>query len=144
MLGENNVQCLASAVTSVEKSLSHSNSSSSVSLVQAFKARLSRKKLPTVNSDGLVDYVVNVANGNDGTELTGPDVDWILAASGKSCSPGVSGRKQLVSGSGPLKSAGKKLPWDHKEKVEQQSSVYMYMYANNPLLHDFVYSVLRV
>lgn len=81
------------------------------SLHCAFQNRLARQQLPELNSDGLVDHVVNVANGRDLGELCGLDVEWILA--GKSSSPGINGRKQSTSG--PLKSAGKKLPWDKEQ-----------------------------
>lgn len=116
-LGEDNLQQLVSAVASVEQSMVQKDTSMP-SLMEAFEARLSRAIAPSISDDGLIEHVVNVANGKSGGDLTGADIDWILAGSGKtSTSPGTGGRKISMSGSGPLRSAGKKLPWDPKEKL---------------------------
>lgn len=113
-LGRECLQPLVSAVASIERSENRSD----LSLMLAFQARLSRKQLPYLNEHGLVDHILNVANGRNRGELCGSDVDWILA--GKSTSPSANGRK--LSTSGPLKSAGRKLPWD-KPQQEQPPKV---------------------
>ena len=113
-LGDDNIQELLTTVMAVDQTIPRS--SSTPSLMLAFEARLSRNLYPFLNSDGLVEHVVSVANGKNSGVYEGHDVDWILAGSGKCNSPrsGIGGRK--ISGSGPLRSAGKKLPWDSKEK----------------------------
>ena len=118
-LGPEQFQSLVTAVIRVERTLPSNEKNSQLSLMLAFQTRLSRKDLPQLNEDGLVDHVVNVANGKNVTGLAGMDVDWILAASSseKSNSPSGKGRSHSTSGPGPLKSAGKKLPWDKSSKV---------------------------
>ena len=120
-LGKEYLQSLVSAVISVERSTitSSQNELAQLNLMLAFQTRLSRNQLPSLNEHGLVDHVINVTNGKgNGSEWNGSDVDWILA--GKGSSPGVVSRKS----SGPLKSAGKKMPWESPSKDQQ---VYIYV-----------------
>ena len=116
-LGQDDLQLIVSAVSSVEQTLQKPEDTCTYkpTLMRAFEARIARSTaLPSINKDGLLEHAIKVANGKgDGVTFSGPDVDWILAGTGKnSSSPGVSGRKISTSGSGPLRSAGKKLPWD--------------------------------
>ena len=129
-LGQDNLQQIVSAVSSVEQTLQKPEDSFKPTLMQAFEARIARSTaLPLINKDGLLEHAMKVANAKgDGVTFSGPDVDWILAGTGKSSSsPGVSGRKISTSGSGPLRSAGKKLPWDpaKEEKPHKVHSIDM-------------------
>ena len=120
--GVDSHQQLMSTVMAIDQSIPKTSSTNSLML--AFETRLSRNLTPILNSDGLIEHGVSVANGKNSGVYDGPDVDWILAGLGKSTSPGsggIGGRK--ISGSGPLKSAGKKLPWDAKDKPYK---VYIY------------------
>lgn len=123
-LGKDQLQLLVSAVVNVERSaILTGQDGVHLNLMLAFQTRLSRNQLPSLNEHGLVDHVVSVSNGNGkgrggggggGTVLTGSDVDWILA--GKGASPGMTSRKT----SGPLKSAGRKMPWESPSKEQMQ------------------------
>ncbi|XP_019850510.1 PREDICTED: crescerin-1-like [Amphimedon queenslandica] len=108
-LGREQMHILLTAVLSLQRIMTNTNTEN---LHVAFQSRLSRKKLPHLNEDGLVNHVVNVSNGRAAPggdrQLTGADVNWIL--DGKSSTLSANSRSQSTSG--PLKSAGKKLPWD--------------------------------
>ena len=130
-LGKEYLQSLVSAVISVERSTitSSQNELAQLNLMLAFQTRLSRNQLPSLNEHGLVDHVINVTNGkSNGSEWSGSDVDWILA--GKGSSPGVVSRKS----SGPLKSAGKKMPWESPSKDQQVYYIYVSTVQENKIM----------
>lgn len=132
-LGKDGLQLLVSAVASVDKTVQENmtdQTATSPTLMQAFEMRLSRNILPSINSDGLLNHQVNVTNGKGSSSdimFTGADVDWIMAGAGKSSSPSAGGRKMSMSGSGPLRSAGKKLPWDPQEKPSKVKYVHVHV-----------------
>ena len=116
----------------------------SVSLMLGLQSRLSRQQLPHLNKDGLVVHAIDVANSRDNTSHTGCDVEWVLAAE-KDYTPSeakpsdsnetkpTTERNQTTSSGrrtvpGPLRSAGKKLPWDkEKSKVSSDRMIVMSM-----------------
>lgn len=127
-LGREQIHILLTAVLSLQRIMTNTNTEN---LHVAFQSRLARKKLPHLNEDGLVNHVVNVSNGRavpgGDRQLTGADVDWILDGKGNT----LSANSRSQSTSGPLKSAGKKLPWDNepaKVSVLQYAHTYMCSY----------------
>ena len=125
-LGKGNIQPLVSAVASVEKSQGREGGRGNV--MAAFQARLSRKQLPYINEDGLVEHalpvvarVTSASKPHPQHSLSGADVEWILqgsASTNRSCSP-VShdqggGASKGPSSIRPYQSAGtrNKLPWE--------------------------------
>lgn len=133
------LQQMVSAVVSVERGLINSLSTNpKLSLMLAFQARLARQKLPRLNPDGLVDHVVNVTSCKGPCELTGSDIDWIMAATGKNSLSPKNSRKVSASGyavhttPGPIRSAGKRLPWDSEPRDQEivvKVSVHTYTYT---------------
>jgi len=152
-LGKGHVQPLVSAVASVERSYygkdggKIDNGSSLQGVMVAFQARLARRQLAHLNSDGLVVHAVSVTGSSRGSvPYSGADVDWILAAGNSginSCTPSAVRRRSSLlselqndpSGANtsqgitpmltfrPYRSAGKRLPWeidsqDNKEIVK--------------------------
>lgn len=118
-MGRKKANFITSTISEMERR-SKAEDNENLSLWDAYQTRLARKGLPNLNVDGLVDHVVNVTSGHNTTdEFTGPDVDWILAAGKGSASS--SGKKKSATGGqssctipGPLKSAGKRLPWENE------------------------------
>lgn len=124
-LGQDQVHLL-SAVLNLQRNVTNTDTGN---LFVAFQTRLSRKQLPQLNEDGLVNHTVNVANtwntggggggGRGGSDLSGSDVEWILACESKPLTSGANSRSQSTGG--PLKSAGKKLPWDNEPSKVRES-----------------------
>ena len=118
-LGVDGAQALEDVVARVEQSYLASRSEEVGGLVAAFKARVARNQLPSVNADGLVDHVVQVGGGGagKGQSHSGADVQWILQGS-VSSNPGqnspAEGGSRASSGVRPYNSAGtrSKLPWE--------------------------------
>jgi len=121
--------------------------SEGVSMMDAFHTRLSRQVYPQLNSDGLVEHAIPVANAKALHSYAGADVDWILASKGSKV-PEASGGNTVASvtqgpvptalkkssmmqanGSStsgtavfrPYRSAGKRLPWE-MEAVEEAAT----------------------
>ena len=128
VLGKGNVQPLVSAVSSVEKSYLQEvkQEEKSCGLMAAFQARLSRRLLPSINSDGLVDHAIHVAVGLSSAgktrSLIGDDVDWILqgsiSANPHQSSPTGDSGSRVPSGVRPYHSTTRnRLPWE-KENSE--------------------------
>ena len=119
ILGVGGAQALGDVVARVEESYLGSRPEEVGSVMAAFKARVARKQLPSVNADGLVDHVVQVAGGMAGKAQShsGADVEWILQGS-MSSNPGQNspavGGSRASSGVRPYNSAGtrSKLPWE--------------------------------
>ena len=131
-MGRKKTKFIMSMIADMEKKLSTELEDDNVGLLLAVQTRLARKALPTLNTDGLVDHVVTAASGHSTEEFTGPDVDWILTAT-KGKSP-ASRRKNAETGGqgaatcpapGPLKSAGRRLPWDPEQAAASVVSVHM-------------------
>lgn len=122
-LGVGGAPALRGVVAGVEESYLRSRPGEACGVVAAFRARVARK-LPTVNADGLVDHVLQVAGGV-AQPPSGADVEWILQGSVSSnlgqSSPVVGGSR-ASSGVRPYNSAGtrSKLPWERD--TEQNSS----------------------
>ena len=95
----------------------------SVSLMGAFRARLSRERYPLLGGDGLVEHFVNVANGSNGHLLSGLDVDWILGKTTANSSLSM-GKVQQGMTPRPYRSA-KKLPWECDQSVVVSDSAKM-------------------
>ena len=136
------LQQVVSAVVSVERGLlSNLATDPNLSLMLAFQARIARHRLPQLNQDGLVDHVVNVTSGKGSCELTGSDIDWIMAAAGKSTSPKNS-QKVPTSGlaipaaPGPIRSAGKRLPWDAEPRDQELAAKVSYKHMQT--LHMYM------
>lgn len=118
-LGVGGAAALSDVVASVEESYLGSRPREVGGVVAAFKVRVARKQMPSVNADGLVDHVVQVAGGvtSKAPSHSGPDVDWILQGS-VSSNPGQNspsvGVSRASSGVRPYNSAGtrSKLPWE--------------------------------
>lgn len=112
-------QALEGVVARVEESYLASRPEDACGLVAAFKVRVARNQLPSVNADGLVDHVVQVGGGvaGKGQSHSGADVQWILLG-GVSSNPGqnspAEGGSRASSGVRPYNSAGtrSKLPWE--------------------------------
>ena len=120
------LQQVVSAVVSVERGLvSNLAADPNLSLMLAFQARIARQMLPQLNQDGLVDHVVNVTSYKGSCELTGSDIDWIMAAAGKNSLSPKDSQKVSASGyaiqavPGPIRSAGKRLPWDAEPRDQE-------------------------
>ena len=117
-----------------------------VSMMDAFHTRLSRQVYPQLNSDGLVEHAIPVANAKALHSYTGADVDWILASKGsksvasngnavasvtQGAAPTPLKKPLLTQASGsstsgaatfrPYRSAGKRLPWE-MEAVEEATT----------------------
>lgn len=121
-MGRRKTKFIMSMIADMETKLSAELEDDNVGLLLAFQTRLARRKLPRLNSDGLVDHVLTVASGHSVEEFTGADVDWILTAT-KGKSPASRMKNTEMGGQGattcpapgPLKSAGKRLPWDPEQ-----------------------------
>ena len=74
------LQQLISAIANLERKMIAVGllAPGSVSLMGAFRARLSRESYAVLGRDGLVEHFVNVADRSNGHLLSGQDVDWIL------------------------------------------------------------------
>lgn len=97
-------------------------------VMAAVQARLARRQLPRLNSDGLVEYAIPVpSSGTVRGQSNGPrgaDIEWVMAGTGGSSSADVTNSARSTPGlndsfnnSGPSPrryySAGKnRLPWD--------------------------------
>lgn len=129
---EDIVAMVANAHTAVESRKSPDESG--LSLMDAFQSRLARKLYPSLDENGLVQYSVSVLKSS--SELLGPDVDWICAATIPGVSTGLSqpslrspplhvalNPPQLQDHSPvesifrPYRSAGKR-PWETENKAE--------------------------
>ena len=130
-MGRRKTKFIMSMIADMERKLSAELEDDNVGLLLAFQTRLARKELPRLNADGLVDHVVTVSSGHSTEEFAGADVDWILTAT-KGKSP-ASRRKNVETGGqvatcpapGPLKSAGRRLPWDPEQAATSVVSVHM-------------------
>ena len=128
-LGVGGASSLSDVVASVEESYLGSRPREVGGVVAAFKVRVARKQLPSVNADGLVDHVVQVAGAmtSKAPSHSGADVDWILQGS-VSSNPGQNSPSVGVSrGVRPYNSAGtrSKLPWerDHERNTSKLASL---------------------
>ncbi|EDO48446.1 predicted protein, partial [Nematostella vectensis] len=121
-MGPGHLQPVVSAVDSVELTRSGDG------VMAAVQARLARRQLPRLNSDGLVEYAIPVPSSGtvrgQSNVVRGADIEWVLAGTGGSGSadnPGSArstpGLNDSMNNSGPSPrryfSAGKnRLPWE--------------------------------
>ena len=81
-MGAGKLQPLVQAVDSAELSYEGDG------VMAAVQARLTRRQLPKLNSDGLVDYATPIPSSGTvrggSTVVTGPDIEWILLGAGSS------------------------------------------------------------
>ena len=140
-MGQGKLASLVQAVDSVELSQEGEG------VMAAVQARLSRRQLPRLNQDGLVDYATPAppsaasARGS-GYASQGADIDWILAASGGTGTSArsrsdpielesvVSSARSTPIDNGPTPrrylSAGKgksKFPWEDEDKANTSKRV---------------------
>lgn len=106
------LQHLISSVANLERKMGASAllPTGSVSLMAAFRARLSREQYPSLGADGLVEHLVNVADGVSGCLFSGPDADWILGRAVTNSSLSMNKTQQGLTPR-PYRSSAKKLPW---------------------------------
>ena len=117
-MGPGRLQPVVKAVDSVELSMGGEG------VMTAIQARLARRQLPRMNSDGLVEYAVPCPSSGTtrgkSTTPRGADVEWILAGTSSndpSSARSTPGLNDSFNSSGPSPrryfSAGKKrLPWE--------------------------------
>lgn len=108
-------------------------------VMAAVQARLARRQLPRLNSDGLVEYAIPVPSSGtvrgQNNSQRGADIEWVMAGTGGSSSADVTnsarstpGLNDSMNNSGPSPrryySAGRnRLPWeDAKDSVVNQVS----------------------
>eukprot|EP00118_Oscarella_pearsei_P003802 m.15805 g.15805 ORF g.15805 m.15805 type:complete len:1854 (+) comp26567_c0_seq2:408-5969(+) len=139
-LGSGNLTPLVAAVARAERTFDTREEGQEAGVMAAVQARLARRQLPRISADGLVEHsnpvpissATSVASHRP--SVSGPDIDWILAAPGNapsSVSSASSAARSDYSGtvvSTPAKlpsmnpmasvptprrycSAGKRLPW---------------------------------
>lgn len=120
LMGPRNLQPLVSTVDNIELYMGGDG------VMAAVQARLARRQLPKLNSDGLVEYAVLLpssgsANVNSNLSSQGADVEWILAGGVSSDCPS-SARSTPSVGDSALSSprrhlsAGKnRLPWENNK-----------------------------
>ena len=109
----------------------------------AVQARLSRRMLPRVTSDGVIEYALTNSNA---TPIAGdhpPDIAWILAGSSGSLNDSMrqtAGNLDSPSRSGSLRryySAGKKkLPWQKTDQGQLDSNMVRKSVASAPVQHS--------
>ena len=121
LVAEGDLHQVVSAVASLERKMP----SMTAGVMSAFQSRLSREKLPHLNSYGLVEHVVSVADMRGPFSVKGADVNWILAAvessngrlagrkpEGREEKPVVTLRKTSVATPRSFhSSASRRLPW---------------------------------
>lgn len=115
-------------------------------VMAAVQARLARRQLPRLNSDGLVEYAIPVpSSGTVRGQSNGPrgaDIEWVMAGTGGSSSADVTNSARSTPGlndsfnnSGPSPrryySAGKnRLPWDEIRDNLQVRPMLMFTYLH--------------
>ena len=111
MESKEQLQHLISSIANIERKMAAAGLlvPGSVSLMAAFRARLSREQYPSLGVDGLVEHLVSVADVG-GHAFSGPDVDWILGRTVANASLSM-GKMHQGTTPRPYRSA-KKLPWE--------------------------------
>ena len=118
MESKEQLQHLISSIANIERKMAAAGllAPGSVSLMAAFRARLSREQYPSLGADGLVEHLVSVADSSNGHAFSGPDVDWILGRTAVANASLSMGKVQQGTTPRPYRSA-KKLPWECDQSV---------------------------
>jgi hypothetical protein len=85
-------------------------------LLSAVKARLARKQLPLVSTDGEVQYALRIPSASNvgKTIMFGSDIEWICSGSGSVSPTSVKNRSFKVQPSGIQESSGKTAPFEER------------------------------
>ncbi|XP_065833470.1 TOG array regulator of axonemal microtubules protein 1-like [Oscarella lobularis] len=87
-LGSGNLTPLVAAVARAERTFDARTGGGQAGVMAAVQARLARRQLPRINADGLVEHAnpVPISSATSVAahrpSVSGPDIDWILAAPG--------------------------------------------------------------
>lgn len=85
-------------------------------LLSAVKARLARKQLPLVSSDGEVQYALRIPSASNvgKTIMFGSDIEWICSGSGSVSPTSVKNRSFKVQSNGIQETSGKAAPFEER------------------------------